>query len=101
MQLPDINLESIADPAARQLIGQLLTIIEAMPTEVLTLRTENQQLRDENARLKGGSGKPDVKPNTPAPATDHSSEAERRTCTPRSKPKKNSQLVVTREQPCV
>jgi transposase IS66 family protein len=101
MQIPDINLENITDPAARQLIGQLLNCIEAMHTELLSLRTENQHLRDENARLKGGSGKPDLKPNTPLPATDHSSEAERQTRTPRGKPKKNALLVVTREQPCV
>jgi regulator of replication initiation timing len=101
MQLPEINLDTITDPAARQLIGQLLNCIEAMHTELLTLRTENQHLRDENARLKGGSGKPDIKSSTPAPTTDHSSEAERRTRTPRGKPKKNALLVVTREQPCV
>ncbi|MFL5804580.1 MAG: transposase [Roseiflexaceae bacterium] len=94
-------MDTITDPAARQLIGQLLNCIEAMHTELLTLRTENQHLRDEVARLKGGSGKPDIKPNTPPPASDHSSEAERRTPTPRGKPHKNRQLVVTREQPCV
>jgi len=34
------------------------------------------------------------------PPADHSSEAERRTRTPRGKPRKNQHLVVTREQPC-
>jgi hypothetical protein len=101
MQIPDINLETITDPATRQLIAQLLNVIEALHAEVLLLRTENQALRDENARLKGGSGKPDIRPPTPPPPTDHSSEVERRTRTPRGKPKKNAHLVVTREQPCV
>lgn len=101
MQLPDINLETITDPATRQLIAQLLNVIEALHAEVLLLRAENQALRDENARLKGGSGKPDIKSNSPPPPSDHSSEAERRTPTPRGKPKKNAHLVVTREQPCV
>jgi len=100
MQLPDINLETITDPATRQLIEQLLNVIEAMHAEVLLLRAENQALRDENARLKGGSGKPDIPPNAPPPA-DHSSEVERQTRTPRGKPKKNASLVVTREQRCV
>jgi len=71
MQLPEINLDTITDPATRQLIGQLLNCIEAMHTELLPL------------------------------PTDHSSEAGRRTRTPRGKPKKNALLVVTREQPCV
>jgi hypothetical protein len=101
MQIPDINLETITDPATRQLIAQLLNVIEALHAEMLLLRAENQALRDENARLKGGSGKPDTKPNTPPPPSNHSSEAERRTRTQRGKPKKNANLLVTREQPCV
>jgi hypothetical protein len=101
MQIPDINQDTITDPATRQLIAQLLNVIEALHAEVLLLRAENQTLRDENARLKGGSGKPDIKSNTPPPPSDHSSEAERRTPTPRGKPKKNANLVVTREQPCI
>jgi hypothetical protein len=100
MQLPDINLDAITDPAARAVIGQLLNIIEALAAENAAFRAENQQLRDELARLKGGSGKPDVAPATPPPA-DHSSEAERQTRTPRGKPRKNEHLIITREQPCV
>ncbi len=101
MQLPDINLDAISDPAARAVIAQLLNIIEALAAENAALRAENQQLRDELARLKGGSGKPDVAPPTPPPPSDHSSEAERRTRTPRGKPRKNEHLVVTCEQRCV
>lgn len=100
MQIPDIQPDTIVDPATRQAIIQLLNLLEQLSAENQTLRIENQALRDENARLKGGSGKPDIQPNTSAPATDHSSEAERRTPTPRGKRKKNSCLVVTREQPC-
>jgi hypothetical protein len=101
MQLPDINLDAISDPATREAVRQLLNIIEAQAAEIATLRAENQQLRDENARLKGGSGKPNIKPSVPAPPADHSSEAERQTRTPRGKPKKNATLTVTREQRCV
>lgn len=100
MQIPDIQLDTIVDPAIRQALAQLLNLIEQLSAENQTLRSENQQLRDENARLKGGSGKPDIKPSIPPPA-DHSSEAERRTRTPRGKGPKNHYLVVTREQPCV
>ena len=97
MQLPDVNLDAISDPATREVVRQLLNIIEAQAAEIAALRAENQQLRDENARLKGGSGKPPIKPSVP-PTTNHSSEAERHTRTPRGKPKKNQTLSVTREE---
>jgi len=97
MQLPDVNLDAISDLATRQLVAQLLNIIEAQAAEIAALRLEVQQLRDENARLKGGSGKPDIKPPV-APPSDHSSEAERHTRTLRGKPQKNATLTVTREQ---
>jgi hypothetical protein len=102
MQIPDLNLDAITDPAARQVIGQLLNLIETLVAENQALRTENQQLRDELARLKGGSGKPDIKPSTaPAPPTDHSSEQERRTPKPRQKGRKLGLLVPTRTERCV
>jgi len=100
MQLPDIQLDTIIDPAIRQAVAQLLNFVEHLCAENQALRSENQALRDENARLKGGSGKPDILPNRVPPA-DHSSEAERRTRTPRGKGPKNQHLLVTREQPCV
>jgi hypothetical protein len=102
MQMPDVNLDAITDPAARQVIGQLLNLIETLVAENQTLRAENQHLRDENARLKGGSAKPDVKPPTPpAPPTDHSSERERHTPKPRQKGRKIGILVPTRTERCV
>jgi hypothetical protein len=101
MQIPDIQLDTIVDQAVRQAVAQVLNLVEHLVAENQALRSENQALRDENARLKGGSGKPDIKPNLPPPPADHSSEAERRTPTPRGKPSKNRHLLVTREQPCV
>ncbi|RRR66767.1 MAG: hypothetical protein EI684_20140 [Candidatus Viridilinea halotolerans] len=53
MNIPDVNPETIADKAMRALVIQLLNLIEAQATEITTLRVENQQLRDELARLKG------------------------------------------------
>jgi nucleoside diphosphate kinase len=101
MQIPDVNLDAIPDLVTRQLVGQLLNLIETLAADNAALRLQMQQLRDENARLKGGSTKPDVKPPTPPAPSDHSSEAERRTRTPRGKPKKNATLTVTREQRCL
>ena len=102
MQIPDVNLDAITDPAARQVIGQLLNLIETLSAENQALRAETQQLRDELARLKGGSGKPDIKPSTaPARPTDHSSEQERRTPKPRQKGRKIGILVPTRTERCV
>ena len=100
MQLPDVNLDALTDLATRQLVAQLLNLIEAQAAEIATLRLEVQQLRDELARLKGSSGKPDIKPSVPPPA-DHSSEQERHTRTPRGKPSKNATFTVTREERCV
>jgi hypothetical protein len=101
MQLPDVTLDAIPDPATRQLVGQLLNLVETLVAQNAALRAELQQVRDENARLKGASGKPDVKPPVPPVPSDHSSEAERRARTPRGKSKKNVTLTITREQRCV
>ena len=100
MQIPDINLDTMTDLAMRQIVIQLLNLIEALAAENAALRVENQQLRDEVARLKGGSGKPDLKPSVKSSPHDHSSEAERQVRTPRGKPKKNATLTVTHEERC-
>jgi len=71
MQLPDVNLDAIPDLALRQLVAQLLNLIEAQAAEIAALRAENQQLRDELARLKGSSGKPAIKPSVQPPPPDH------------------------------
>ncbi len=55
-----LNLES----DVQQLIEQLLNHIEILVTETRELKEENQCLRDEIARIKGGKGKPDIKANT-------------------------------------
>lgn len=101
MQLPDVNLDAISDLEIREVVRQLLNIIEAQASENAALRLEVQQLRDELARLKGGSGKPSITPSVAPQPSDHSSEAERQTRTPRGKPKKNQTLTVTREEHCV
>ena len=64
------------------------------------LRTENQRLRDELARLQGGSGKPDIRPPVARSATDHSSETERRVRTPRGQRRTITTRPVTRIVRC-
>jgi hypothetical protein len=75
-----IDLASIADVGARQAIRALLNLVEEQASEIRALRVENQQLRDELTRLKGGQGRPKIRPGkSTAGSTDYSSEQERRT----------------------
>lgn len=59
---PDI--ERIEDPNTRRLVSVLLNLVEEVVSENMTLRQENQALKDEINRLKGEHGKPTITPNT-------------------------------------
>src|SRR6266852_5962861 len=73
--LEDLDLHSIADEPARELVRQLLNL------------------------LKGEQGQPTIKPNTPQPRpTDLSSEQERRTPKAWSKGRKTDHIPIDREQ---
>jgi hypothetical protein len=76
-ELARLDLASIADVGARQAIRALLSLVEELAAENRALRTELAQVRDENARLKGGSGRPKIPPGAGGSA-DYSSEQERR-----------------------
>ncbi len=76
--LAHLDLASIADVGARQAIRALLNLVEELAAENRALRAENQQVRDELTRLKGGPGRPKIPPGQ-AGGSDYSSEAERRT----------------------
>ena len=74
-----LDLASIADVGARQAIRALLSLVEELAAENRVLRAENQQLRDELTRLKGGQGRPKMPPGkSVSGSTDYSSEQERR-----------------------
>jgi hypothetical protein len=97
--LEDIDLSSIQDESARQLISQLLNLIEALSADNRDAQAENQRLRDEINRLKGEQGKPKIKANTPKPPrVDYSSEKERRKPKVRQKRAKKANLEIHREQ---
>src|SRR4051794_15664840 len=70
-----LDLASIADVGARQAVRALLNLVEELAAENRALRAELARVKDENARLKGGSGRPKIPPGK---STDYSSEQERR-----------------------
>jgi hypothetical protein len=77
LKLEDLDLNSIADTRLREGLVRLLNLIEELSCTVREQADEIQRLRDENNRLKGEQGKPEIKPNTRAPKKDLSSEQER------------------------
>jgi len=56
---------------ARLPVVLLLNLVEELKQENISQRAEIQRLRDENNRLKGEQGKPDIKPNKRS-SQDHS-----------------------------
>jgi len=95
--LADLDLPGIQDDRTRALIVRLLNLLEDQAADLRTAQEEIQRLRDEITRLKGEQGKPDIKPNTKPPATDHSSERERRQDVERVKRGKRATITINRE----
>jgi hypothetical protein len=97
--LADLDLNSIADDRARELVRQLLNLLEDVMADLRVAQAENQRLRDEINRLKGEQGRPPIKSNQPQPpSTDHSSEQERRKPKGWSKGRKIDRISIDREQ---
>ena len=81
--LDDLNINNITNlDDALDCIKKLLNLIEALNQEILEIKRQNQELRDENNRMKGEQGKPKIKPSKKTPG-QYSSEKERK------KPKKH------------
>jgi Transposase IS66 family len=95
--LDDLDLSGISDDRARALIVRLLNLIEDLTADLRAAQEEIQRQRDEINRLKGEQGKPDIKPNTKPPATDLSSERERRQPIERVKRGKRATITINRE----
>ena len=97
--LEDLDLSSIADERARELVQRLLNVLEGVMADLRAAQAENQRLRDEINRLKGEQGAPAIKPNTPqAPPKHHSSEKERRQPKIWSQDRKTDRIAIDREQ---
>lgn len=76
--LNDIDINNIRDfNDALGCIRKLLNLIETLQQENLTIKNQNQKLRDEINRLKGEQGMPKIKPNK-NPPKQYSSERERK-----------------------
>lgn len=70
----NIDLSAILEEKTRELVKRLLNFIEQLSSNVCEARAEIQRLRDENNRLKGEQGKPNIKANKVEVSKDHSSE---------------------------
>ena len=94
-----LDLNAIQDENARELIGQLMNLVEKVSADLRDAQVENQRLRDENNCLKGEQGKPKIKGNTSKPPpTNHSSEAERHKSRQRHKRSKKAEIQIDRDQ---
>jgi len=86
----DLDLGQIRDSGARRVIAHLLNVIEE-------LQADNERLRDELARVKGGAERPTIRPQTPRlPTRDVSSERERHVPRPRHGQRNVTELVIHR-----
>ena len=63
--LEALDLNSIADDQARELVRRLLNLLEDVMADLRGAQAENQRLRDEINRLKGEQGRPTIKSNQP------------------------------------
>jgi hypothetical protein len=82
---------------SRQAIMMLLNLVETLKTENQELREQVQRLRDEINRLKGEQGKPNIKPSRQKrEPSNHSSEQERRKPKKRRKRRKLDKIKIDR-----
>jgi hypothetical protein len=75
-----LDLTTIADDGVRETVLALVSLVEELVAENRALRAELIEVKDELTRLKGGSGRPKIRPGKAAGGSmDYSSEQERRT----------------------
>ncbi len=91
----NIDPSTIEKEELRQIVLDLMNVIENLSAKVAQLTVENQQLRDEINRLKGEQGKPKIRGNKKA--SNLSSEKERKESQPHDKSSKQDQVEIDRE----
>jgi Transposase IS66 family len=93
-----IELPEIPPEERTPLVEALLAIIRQLADRVAEVEQINQQLRDENARLKGQKPRPDIKPSVleAAPKTERK-EADKRPGS--AKRPKTAELTIHHEEP--
>lgn len=97
--LKDFDISAIIDlDRAREAIGKLLNLIEALQQENQELKRLNQLLRDELRRLNGEQGKPDIKPK--GKGNNVSSEKERKKRKQRNKKSKKDRIKMHNKRIC-
>ena len=100
--LENFDPQQIQDIETRKIVIYILNLVEELNQKNIALSEEIQRLRDENNRLKGEQGKPNIKESKKS--TNHSSEKERKEGTPRPKRKKrrpHHKVVVNRKEKLV
>ncbi|MEM9272064.1 MAG: transposase [Cyanobacteria bacterium P01_F01_bin.143] len=97
--LQTIDPKEIADEQMRQTVELLLNLIEQLNSKVIELEAQTQKLRDENNRLKGEQGKPDIKANKKKGLKkEYSSEKERKKSKNHRKTSKKKQIKIDRSE---
>ena len=94
----ELDLSAIHEENAKILVKMLLNQIEELSVSLREARMLIQEQRDEINRLKGEQGKPDIKGSVTQPASNHSSEKERRKTRERHKKSKKVSIVIHREE---
>ena len=92
--LENFDPNTIEDEVVRQVVLYLMNMVEKQQTTIQEQAEIIQRQNDEINRLKGEQGKPKIKANKPA--SDLSSEKERRETKPRHKESKQSAIRIDR-----
>src|ERR1700680_39775 len=93
--LEKFDPRTIEDEGLRHVVISLMNLVESLSAKVQEQAEEIQRLRNENHRLKGEQGKPNIKPNTKVKAS-LSSEKERRASKPHHKANKQANIRIDR-----